>query len=474
MRPRTSASGADTLGGVPTPFGQSEIYKFANVLVFAREGEPTGGTKGTTVNHIGFWVPSVRAALAKVRGAGYPIVTRDELPPAVSVIDQMAYLADQDTYIAYVMGPDGVKVELVENRTQAEPIALHHIHFDANDVDAMKAWYVDMFGAAPGMRGSFQAADLPGVNLTLFTEFGGPGRHAGTQPRPHRFRGRQPRGVLPGAGGQGHRVRPPVPGDRGARARDCVLHGSVGHLHRAHRGAGRVLMAPGTRCRAGFRRGLLNRARRRLAGLLLLAALAPTVATAAQRPLHLDPLLLEQYVGQYRLSASYVLTILVENERLYVRAPTRGTRLLVPTSETEFVEVQSGLRITFRIRADTRRVDHLVFGAVGVWPARGPDLGRGRRRPAARPALALPAATLARYVGRYEEQPGFAIAITRDGDRLLAQMTDQDAMEIFAESETDFFYRDRDARISFRVAGDRVEALVWRQGGAVLEMRRMD
>ena len=157
---------ADTLGGVPTPFGQSEIYKFPNVLVFAREGEPTGGTKGTTVNHIGFWVPSVRAALAKVRAAGYPIVTRQELPPAVSVIDQMAYIADQDTYIAYVMGPDDVKVELVENRTQAEPIALHHIHFDANDVDAMKAWYVDMFGAAPGMRGSFQAADLPGVNLT--------------------------------------------------------------------------------------------------------------------------------------------------------------------------------------------------------------------------------------------------------------------------------------------------------------------
>ena len=232
-------------------------------------------------------------------------------------------------------------------------------------------------------------------------------------------------------------------------------------------------MASGTRCRAGFRRGLLNRARRRLAGLLLLAALAPAVA-AAQRPVHVDPLLLAQYVGQYRLSASYVLTILVENERLYVRAPNRGTRLLVPTSETEFVEVQSGLRITFRIRADTRRVDHLVFEQAGYGRRADRISAEVGVDPAARPALALPAATLARYVGRYEEQPGFAIAITRDGDRLLAQMTDQDAMEIFAESETDFFYRDRDVRISFRVAGDRAEALVWRQGGAVLDMRRMD
>ena len=215
------------------------------------------------------------------------------------------------------------------------------------------------------------------------------------------------------------------------------------------------------------------RARRRLAGVLLLAALAPAVASA-QRPVHVDPLLMEQYVGQYRLSANYVLAIFVDNDRLYVRAPNRGTRLLVPASETEFIEVESGLRIEFRIRADTRRVDHLVFEQAGYGRRAdriSSDVGVD---PATRPALALSEAMLARYVGRYEEQPGFAIAITREGDQLLARMTDQDALAIFAESETDFFYRDRNARISFRVDGDTVEALVWRQGGAALEMRRMD
>ena len=215
------------------------------------------------------------------------------------------------------------------------------------------------------------------------------------------------------------------------------------------------------------------RARRRLAGVLLLAALAPAVASA-QRPVHVDPLLMEQYVGQYRLSANYVLTIFVENDRLYVRAPNRGTRLLVPASETEFIEVESGLRIEFRIRADTRRVDHLVFEQAGYGRRAdrvSSDVGID---PATRPALSLSEAMLARYVGRYEEQPGFAIAITREGDQLLARMTDQDALAIFAESETDFFYRDRNARISFRVDGDTVAALVWRQGGAALEMRRMD
>ena len=190
--------------------------------------------------------------------------------------------------------------------------------------------------------------------------------------------------------------------------------------------------------------------------------------------MHVDPLLLDQYVGRYRLSANYVLGILVEDDRLYVRAPNRGTRLLVPTSETEFIEVESGLRITFRIRADTRRVDHLVFEQAGYGRRADRISAEVGLDPATRPALTLPEATLARYVGRYEEQPGFGIAITRQGARLLARMTDQEAIEIFAESETDFFYRDRDVRISFRLDGGAADALVWRQGGAALEMRRLD
>ena len=155
----------DTLGGELVTLGNLEIVRFPNVLVFMRERAPTGGTKGTTVNHIGFSVPSTRSMVETVRGAGYPIVTRAELPPALAVEDGLAHIADQDTYIAYTMAPDDVKVEFVENRAQTQPIALHHIHF-AGPVDEMKAWYVKTFNAVPGMRGSFEAADLPGVNLT--------------------------------------------------------------------------------------------------------------------------------------------------------------------------------------------------------------------------------------------------------------------------------------------------------------------
>ena len=65
------------------------------------------------------------------------------------------------------MAPGDVRVELSEEASQAVPISSHHIHFYNQAVDETKAWYVKTFGAAPGKRGRFEAADLPGVNLTF-------------------------------------------------------------------------------------------------------------------------------------------------------------------------------------------------------------------------------------------------------------------------------------------------------------------
>lgn len=157
-----------TLGGSPVKIGTSpaEVIRFPNVLVFLANRPPKGGTKGTTVNHVGFGVPDIRRTVDALKAAGYPMVTRAELPESQPVKDDLAFIENQKTYVAFVMGPDDTKVEVVENKALTAPSALHHIHFATQHVDDMKAWYVKVLGATPGMRGSFQAADLPGVNLT--------------------------------------------------------------------------------------------------------------------------------------------------------------------------------------------------------------------------------------------------------------------------------------------------------------------
>src|SRR5262245_33768714 len=122
----------DTLGGVLVKFGsgdrQQEIIKFPNVLIFFRPMQtPTGGSIGTTVNHIGFSVLDLKPLVAKIKAKGYKMITTDSVAANVKVTDDIA-AANPTTNIAFALGPDDVKVEIVEDKSQKIPIQLHHIH----------------------------------------------------------------------------------------------------------------------------------------------------------------------------------------------------------------------------------------------------------------------------------------------------------------------------------------------------------
>jgi hypothetical protein len=61
----------DTLGGTAITIGTQnrEIVKFPNALLFMNPGMPSGGSRGTTVNHIGFSVPNLRQTVDKLKAA---------------------------------------------------------------------------------------------------------------------------------------------------------------------------------------------------------------------------------------------------------------------------------------------------------------------------------------------------------------------------------------------------------------------
>jgi len=164
----------NTLGGVLVQFGsgdrQQEIIKFPNVLMFFRPMQaPTGGSIGTTVNHIGFSVPDLKPLVAKIKANGYKMITTDSVAANVKVTDDIA-AANPTTNIAFVLGPEDVKVEFVEVKSQKAPIQLHHIHFFGEMNTEMQTWYAKTFGAKmlPANPGSaFVQDELPGVVLNF-------------------------------------------------------------------------------------------------------------------------------------------------------------------------------------------------------------------------------------------------------------------------------------------------------------------
>jgi pimeloyl-ACP methyl ester carboxylesterase len=95
--------------------------------------------------------------------------------------------------------------------------------------------------------------------------------------------------------------------------------------------------------------------------------------------------------------------------------------------------------------------------------------------PKVRKQVRLTPAQLDRCVGRYEIAPGFVLTITREGDRLMSQATGQQSVEIFPESESEFFLKVVDAQLSFELKEPGpAKGVVLHQGGRDVPAKRLE
>ena len=91
-----------------------------------------------------------------------------------------------------------------------------------------------------------------------------------------------------------------------------------------------------------------------------------------------------------------------------------------------------------------------------------------------RKEIALPVATLSKYVGTYELAPGVQMVIRLAGDHLTTQLTGQQQLPLFAESETKFFLKVVDAQVEFFTdAGGAVTHAVMYQNGRERKVPRV-
>src|SRR5216684_422561 len=122
---------------------------YINLNLGTEKGE--GGTPGSVVNHVGFIVNNVQERVAKWKAAGVAV-----LPGTNNRLDQ-----------AFVVTPDGVRIEILEDKTQTMPIRHEHVHFSLPEAEIPKAqaWYVKTFGGKAGTRNNAPVVDIPGAQL---------------------------------------------------------------------------------------------------------------------------------------------------------------------------------------------------------------------------------------------------------------------------------------------------------------------
>jgi catechol 2,3-dioxygenase-like lactoylglutathione lyase family enzyme len=141
--------GRDTSAGGPL-----QRVTFPGVMVILNLGgqaaPATAGTAGSVINHVGLTVKNVQDSVGKWRAAGVPVE-----------------MGNNRTDQAWVTTPDGLRVEILENRNQPLPIQSDHVHFFQPDavIPQSQAWYAKIFGAKMGTRNNAPVADLPGTQL---------------------------------------------------------------------------------------------------------------------------------------------------------------------------------------------------------------------------------------------------------------------------------------------------------------------
>ena len=158
------------LGGTAVKVGSEQAVRLTDVFVFLTQGESTGVSEGAVVNHVAFRVPS----FSRLEAAGINVQRLAQFPGVGNTATPEGERVElfEDAALNLTFTPDDgrhVSGSDRHNRPVGVPVAFHHIHLyvPGDEHLAAKAWYVRMFGAVPGKRADYDAADLPGINLNF-------------------------------------------------------------------------------------------------------------------------------------------------------------------------------------------------------------------------------------------------------------------------------------------------------------------
>src|SRR5262247_667465 len=138
----------EALGAQVTKTGTLELLRLPGVYIIINKAEPTGGSVGSTADHFGLSVKDLNDIKAKLAAVNVQV---------------------QGPFVAM---PDGLRLELLEDKSQTLPIVMHHIHLTTANGEVLRKWYVKTFGAENGTRRNLPSAMFNGSEVDFLPATG--------------------------------------------------------------------------------------------------------------------------------------------------------------------------------------------------------------------------------------------------------------------------------------------------------------
>jgi CubicO group peptidase (beta-lactamase class C family) len=177
---------------------------------------------------------------------------------------------------------------------------------------------------------------------------------------------------------------------------------------------------------------------------------------------------LSKWVGAYEFEGT-IRHITLQGTQLMSQREGSVNLEIYPMTASNFIFDGGATTYDFSMKDGNRMVTMTASGTK--------TLGKGidKAPPAERAEITLDANVLNTYIGSYEIQPGFSIAISvRDG-KLYGMPTGQGEVELFAEAKDKFFLKAVVADVHFtRNAEGAVESLTLFQAGQEMLGKKMD
>jgi len=173
----------------------------------------------------------------------------------------------------------------------------------------------------------------------------------------------------------------------------------------------------------------------------------------------------DDYVGRYNYGTyGGILTVTREEDKLFAEMTGQPKIEIFPRSETEFFWKVVDAQITF-VRNEEGEVVHAIHHQGGM------EI-KAQKLKEEMPAD-IDSAIYDAYIGQYDFGRA-VLTVTKEEDRLFAQMTGQPKFEIFPRSETEFFWKVVNAQIIFVKNDDgEVYKAAYRQGDIKMEVSKI-
>ena len=174
--------------------------------------------------------------------------------------------------------------------------------------------------------------------------------------------------------------------------------------------------------------------------------------------------ILAKYVGSYELAPGIFITMSLDGDQLFTQLTGQPKFEVFAETEKDFFLKIVDAQLTFEMDSQGKVTDLVLHQNGRDQTAKrsetGPPPTKEHKQVAIDPKI------LDNYVGAYELAPNFILTVTREGDHLFTQATGQGKVEVFPESDHDFFLQVIDAQITFETDSQgKATGLVLHQGG---------